>query len=347
MQGISGNRAKTERLTFSFFILNVADRLKLRIACPVCLSFCFCFLFAGCAAEKRSEERQPPESKTSESQKETISNVDEKENADLNEAISLRYRFKKDQELQWNVLQSQKIITSIKGTTKTVETTSRSTKLWNVIKLEEDGTATFEYSVENVRMKQSQTGENNAQYDSRADKEIPVLFSNLEGMIGVPLAHLTINPLGETKKKIALRSYGAAGEENRITVPLPDKPIAVGEHWDVDMPLELSQPDKTVKKVRARQRFTMESVKTGVARISFVSQILTPLEPKEQAQIIDRYSSGRVVLDIDAGQLISQERTVDKRIVGFQGPSDSIHHIAQFTECCCGLKSCDICSKND
>lgn len=261
--------------------------------------------------------------------------------------ILLRYHFKMGQELRWNVLQSQKIITSIQGMTKTIETTSWSTKLWKVVKLDEDGSATFEYSVDDVRMKQSQTDDEDAQYDSRQDPEIPLKFSNLEGMIGVPLAHLTINMRGETNKKVALRSYGAAGEENRITIPLPEQPIAVGEYWDVDIPIELPQSDGKLKKIRSRQRFTLESFKTGLARISFVSQVLTPLDPSEQAKIIDRYSSGRVVLDLDAGQLVSQETIVDKRVVGFQGLSDSLHHKSRFMECCCGLKSCDICSKNN
>ena len=259
------------------------------------------------------------------------------------EAVLLFYKFKEGEILKWNVLQSQKIITSIQGKTVKVETSSRSVKLWKTIKVNKEE-AVFEYSVDNVVMSQSQTDKDPAHYDSKKDKEIPMYFSNLEGMIGVPLANLTITASGETKKKVALRNYAAANQEHRITIPLPKNPVKVGETWFEAMPLEISQGDGTIKKVNARQKFTLDSYKTGVAKISFVTQILTPLSPREESQILDKYTSGNLVLDLDAGHLISQKSKVNKQVVGFQGASDNVHHETEFRECCCGMKSCDICS---
>jgi len=261
------------------------------------------------------------------------------------EEYLLRYRFQKGDVLKWNVRQTLTITTSLKGKVETVETSSRSTKIWTVLDVSEDGVATFEYKVGAVKMQQSQTDKKDEKYDSDVDKEIPPKFITLQGTIGVPLAELSINSLGEKKKKRVLRDYSGAGEENRITVPLPKEPIAVGKHWEVDTPIEIPKPDGTVKKIAAGQRFTLESVKNAVATIRFKTIIRTVMAPKYEAQILDKFSSGTLQLDLNSGHLISQQSEVNKRVVGFQGAGGWIHHHARFTECCCGLKSCEICSQ--
>jgi hypothetical protein len=259
----------------------------------------------------------------------------------------LRYRFQKNDILRWNVLQSLKIRTSVSGVDEVVETTSRSTKVWTVISVDNKGTATFEYHVDNVKMRQFQTdkdGAKIAEYNSRKDKNIPGAFINLDGTIGVPLAHISVDVLGKTTKK-PLRIYsGSASTENRIVIPLPQELVAVGDSWSLTMPVEIGQPDGTVKKVNARQEFTLVNVRSGMATIQFITKILTPLTPKEESQILDKFSSGQMELDLDAGHFIRQENTIDKRVIGFQGAGDNIHYLARVTECCCGLKSCELCT---
>ncbi|MDR0705990.1 MAG: hypothetical protein LBF88_13540 [Planctomycetaceae bacterium] len=259
----------------------------------------------------------------------------------------LRYHFKKGDVLRWNVLQSLKIRTSISGVEEVVETTSRSAKVWTVISVDNGGTATFEYHVDDVKMRQFQTdkdGAKVAEYNSRKDKNIPGAFINLEGTIGVPLAHISVDILGKTTKK-PLRIYsGSTNTENRIVIPLPKEPIAVGDSWSIIMPVEIGQSNGTVKKVNARQEFTLVNVRAGMATIQFITKILTPLTPKEESQILDKFSSGKMELDLDAGHFIRQENTIDKRVIGFQGAGDNIHYLARVTECCCGLKSCELCT---
>ena len=262
------------------------------------------------------------------------------------EEYLLRYRYRKGDVREWNVQQSLRITLSLRGKTEITETLSRSSKIWRVVDIAEDGTATFEYKVGNVRMERSQTGKDDAKYDSRVDEEIPAAFRPLEGTIGVPLAELTIGPLGEMKKKTVITNYAGAGEENRIAIPLPKEPIAVGKSWEINTPIEVPQTGGTVKKIAAAQSFTLESVETGVATIKFETKIRTPItDPALESQIIDKYSHGFVKLDLDAGHLISQETTIDRTVVDFQGAGSSIRHHSRFTECCCGLKSCEICSQ--
>ncbi len=268
------------------------------------------------------------------------------------EKFLLRYHFKKGDTIRWNVRHALNNSLSVSGKREIIETSSLSTKVWTVLDVDKDGTATFEYKVDDVNMKSLKTDylqeREIEQYNSRKDTLIPAGFLPLEGTIGVPLAHLTISTRGEMIKKKALRFYTDANQENRIAVPLPEKTIAIGESWTVDLPLEIKKPNGMIeKRISAQQQFTLESVKTGVARIRFVTQVLTILTPKEESQIIGRYTRGHLDLDIDAGYVIRQETTVERSVVGFQGPADSVDYKSRQTECCCGLKSCELCSSKE
>jgi hypothetical protein len=320
--------------------------------------FAFIFLFCACGGKDEGDGKgknidgNPKEIDTIEASN-TNPNVGlmptaKPENiaTDNKEKYLLRYRFQKGDEYRWNVVQQLKIDTTIKGTNELVETFSDSVKVWTVLEVDKENIAKFEYKVEGVTMRKFQTGQDVSSYDSSTDKIIPDGFRSLEGTIGVPLAHFMIDAKGVIRRKIPLKIYSDENRENKIVIHLPDNPIAVGDSWSVDLPvIDVpigSTTDKT-KKVSAKQRFSLESVRTGMATIKFDTLVLTPLEPAMQSKILDHYAVGDLMLDIDVGRIVSQRITVDKTIVGFVERNDSIHHISRLTECSCGLRSCPVC----
>ncbi|MDR0522577.1 MAG: hypothetical protein LBH00_12105 [Planctomycetaceae bacterium] len=255
----------------------------------------------------------------------------------------LRYRFRKGEELRWNVLQTIKMRNIIGGVEENIETHSRSVKIWKTLDVNAGGTAVFEYRVEDVDMYQVQTGFDDAAYNSRRDKTIPAAFINLDGKIGVPLARISIDPLGKTAKK-PMREYAGHITENRIVIPLPAEPVKTGAEWTVSVPAELPLPNRTVKKVKARQRFTLSRVHHGLTVIPFETLVYTPLTPKEESQLFDLFAKGTMELDLDAGHFIRQQMTIDRLAVGVSGNADSISYQSRLTECCCGKKACEICT---
>jgi hypothetical protein len=265
---------------------------------------------------------------------------------------TLRYHFKRGQKelqlLRWNVLQTLKMKTVVSGREEIVETLSRSVKIWKMLEVDSAGNAAFEYSVNDIEMQQKQTGRDDASYNSKRDKTIPAAFANLEGKVGVPLAHITITPQGRTTKK-PLRIYAGSYSENRITILLPEEPVGTGDDWTEQMPIkELRLPDRSVKKVKTQQRFTLKNLNNGLANISFVSQVLTPgLKANEEVKLADSFSSGEIELDLDAGHLVRQQTTVDKTIVGIRGNSDYINYLSRLTECCCGKTMCGVCKSTE
>jgi len=257
--------------------------------------------------------------------------------------ILLRYQFKKGEELRWNVQHLLKMKNTISGMEENIETRSRSAKIWKTIDVDAEGAATFEYRVEDIDLHRSQTGYDDAVYNSRRDKTIPPEFINLEGKIGFPLAQIKIDPLGGTTKK-PLREYDGSISENRIVIPLLHEGVGIGSSWSDIKLIDLPLPNQTVKKIRIRQEFTLEKIHSGLATIKVSMLSLTPLTPKEKMQLIDNFSVGTMTLDLDAGHFIRQEATIDEFVVGHPADSDSIRYQCRMTECCCGRRACEVCN---
>jgi len=255
----------------------------------------------------------------------------------------LRYRFKKGEELRWNVQHTLKMRNIIGGMEENIETRSRAAKIWKALDVDASGTATFEYRVEDIDVQQAQTGKDDVVYNSRRDSRIPPEFINLEKKIDVALAHIRITPQGKTTKK-PLREYDGSISENRIVIPLPDEPVEVGTRWTEPEQIDLPQPNQTVKKIRLQHSFTLERISSGLATIGFGTVIFTPLTAKEESQILEHFTQGTKILDLQAGHFIRHEATTDRMVVGIQEASDSIRYHSRLTECCCGRQACEICS---
>jgi hypothetical protein len=249
---------------------------------------------------------------------------------------TLRYRFQANETLRWEVVHRALIKTTVSGTTQTAETLSKSIKAWRVTKVQEDGTAEFEHMVESVDMRQKLTGRQEVHYNSLVDKEPPAGFEMVAGSVGTRLATITLSPTGEViHRKQEKVAAAAQSQEGEITIPFPEKPLAVGESWSFPHDITIPLNNGAIKIVKAQQKFTLQDVKTGVATIQVATVILTPIhDPAIEAQLIQRESSGTVRFDVEAGRIIAQQMDLDKQVVGFTGnsPSSSLHYLTRFTE---------------
>jgi len=127
---------------------------------------------------------------------------------------------------------------------------------------------------------------------------------------------------------------------------LPDDPVGVDSSWSEPTQVYLPQPNQSTRRIRMRNEFTLENIHSGLAIIRFATITFTPLTPLEETQLFDHFSVGTMELDLDAGHFIRQQSTIDRLVVGFHGPADSIRYLARVTECCCGRRACEICGGN-
>lgn len=246
---------------------------------------------------------------------------------------TLRYVFQPGQVLRWEVLQQASVRTSINGDAETVETVSRSCKAWRVKEVKPDGSAVFEHSVDWVDMRQQFGSRKPVRYDSRDGQKPPMGFEDVAGAVGVPLATVTMDSTGKTLSRRRAPLKGTSKIESEMTLLLPAEPVPVGHTWSKTYEIEVRLPGGVIKKVSAIQKFTLEEVKTGVARIAVLNAILTPVrDPAVEAQLVQYESAGYIRFDVDAGRMLEQQVDLDKRIVGFRGPASNLHYLSRFTE---------------
>jgi hypothetical protein len=247
--------------------------------------------------------------------------------------FKLRYTFQAGQVLRWEVVQQASVRTSLNAEAETVDTVSRSCKAWRVKEVKPDGSAVFEHSVEWVDMRQQFGSRKPVRYDSRTGQKPPLGFEDVAGAVGVPLAVVTMDATGKVISRRRTPLRGTSKVESEMALPLPAEAIPVGHTWSKTFEVEVRLPGGVVKKVTALQKFTLEQVKTGVARIAVVNAILTPVrDPAIEAQLVQYESTGFLRFDVDAGRVLEQQVDQDKRVVGFRGPASNVHYLSRFTE---------------
>ncbi len=248
----------------------------------------------------------------------------------LEEVFDLRYKFAAGETFRTKVVHLVTVETKIQGTSETAKTRSISTKLWTIKDVSKDGNITFANSVESVDMWQKMSGRAEISYNSQSDKKPPVEYEHVAANIGKPLATITIDQRGRILTRDKTQFNSGIGE---LAVPLPDKQLKVGEEWIVPDDILLRMADKTMKTIKARQRFTLLKVETGVATISMKTEILTPInDPKVQSQLVQRMQHGNIKFDIDAGRIVSKQMDLDETVIGFSGTESVMQYLARLTE---------------
>jgi len=248
------------------------------------------------------------------------------------EKYALRYKFRPGETLRWKVVHRARADTTVSDTSKTAESVSTSIKVWRVQKVEPNGAATFEQLVESVDLWQKQTGLAEVRYNSQTDKQPPLLFQETAKSIGVPLSQITIDPLGKILARHGFHKREVQ-EETLLAIPLPEKPVATGESWTYPFDMQVPLKGGLVKKIQARQSFTLEAVKDGVATIRLATQILTPIDdPAIEVKLVPGEAFGTLSIDLAAGRVVAQQIETDKRVIGFSGKASSLHYRTRFTE---------------
>jgi hypothetical protein len=172
--------------------------------------------------------------------------------------------------------------------------------------------------VDHVRMVHQLPEREPVDYDSREDKTPPPGFEDTARAIGVPLSVVRINAAGKVLRPIVVR--------------LPDKPVTIGETWDDSFDVKVSLENGGTKTIQTRRRHKLAGVKSGIATIEVTYQVLSPIDPFIESQLVQRLMEGEVKFDIASGRVASQQMDIDKRILGFAGPTSSMHYVTRMEE---------------
>jgi len=244
----------------------------------------------------------------------------------------LRYRFQPGEVLRWEVDQRSSVRNQMEGASEEAQTKTVSLKAWRVIDVLPDGEIEFLSLVERVRMENKLPNRAEMVYDSAAGDEPPPGFEDAARAVGVPLSSIRMTPRGEVVDRDIKHHQPAADPHEQVVMLLPEGPIAVGDSWTQPAEIEVKVGDGGVKLIKARRKYTLQSVSAGVATIATEFQVLTPTTPAIDGQLAHRMVSGDIRFDLDSGRILSQRLEVDRRVLGFAGPSSSMHLVTRMTE---------------
>lgn len=244
----------------------------------------------------------------------------------------LRYKFQTGEVVRYAVEHAANVRMSMKGSTQSTKAHSESTKAWKVLDVLPNGEIEFAHVVESIKMRNESPDRAPAEYDSEKDKVPPPGFEKAAAAIGVTLTVVRIKASGEIVSHKEKHAQTGNAEDAPMVVLLPEEAVAVGAEWNEPHHVNVKLPDDGQQRIETRRHFKLADVKNGVAKIEVSYQVISPINAPIEAQLVQKLSTGKVRFDIERGRILSQQLDVDKRIVGFAGPSSSMHFQSRFTE---------------
>ncbi len=244
----------------------------------------------------------------------------------------LRYKLNRGDVLRYEVTHRASIRSTIDNTTQAAQTKTDSIKAWKVTDVVPEGDIEFTNVVEKVHMVNQLPDKDPVEYDSTKDTVAPPGFEDAAKAVGVPLSVMRITPFGKVvRRDVKVRGQNAE-DDAPIVLRLPDQPVAIGETWDESFEVQVKLEKNNTKMIQTRRHHKLADVKNGVATIEVTYQVLSPIDATMETQIVQRLMEGEARFDIEKGQVIGQQMDVDKRIIGFAGPTSSMQYVMKMEE---------------
>ncbi len=244
----------------------------------------------------------------------------------------LRYKFKRGEVLRYQVSDRASFNTTIEQSTMAAQTKTVTVKALKIIDVLPNGNIEFINVLERIRMVNQLPDHEPVEFDSGRDETPPPGFEDVAKSVGVPLVVITMTPRGEVVRR-KWKVHAPKNEENApVTLRLPDESVAVGDTWDEPHDVKVTLETQATKVIQTRRHHKLANVSHGIATIEVTYQVLSPIDAFVEYQLLQRLMGGEVRFDIDAGRVVSQQMEIDKRILGFAGPTSSTHYIMRMEE---------------
>jgi len=268
----------------------------------------------------------------------------------------LAYQFVSDQVMHFEVAHESEIKTHVKDETETVRNSSTARRHFTVKAVDEkEGTADLELSIDWVYMLASFDNPDRPktapiEFQSDDPTKHPEQFNAVLATVGKPRATIRFSTTGVPLKvldgalppppKVSPSPAGgpaappvADATPETYFVPLPEVPVAIGDTWKERFDIVLADDQKNRAKVTIQRSYKLAEVKGRQATIELWTAVLTPIKnPAIAAQLIQREISGKVILDLDRGAVVSRESSVDKTVVEPFGARSSMRAKSTYRE---------------
>jgi hypothetical protein len=261
-----------------------------------------------------------------------IASKPEKPKANEEKKYELRYKLKRGDVLRYEVTSRASFNTTIEQTTQAAQTKTLTVKSWKVTDILPNSNIEFISVVDRVYMINQLPEHDAVEYDSAVVKTPPAGFEDIAKTIGVPLIEITMTPHGKIERRDWKIRGLTADDNSPIALRLPDEPVAIGDTWDEPFDVQVGLENGTSKQIQTRRHHELKNVSNDIATIEVTYQVLSPIDPFVEYQLVQRLMTGEVRFDIPTGRVVSQQFDIDKRILGFAGPTSSTHYLMRMEE---------------
>lgn len=244
----------------------------------------------------------------------------------------LKYKLTTGTVLRYSIDHRASIRSTIDETTQEAQTKTESVKAWKVTDVLPSGEIEFMSVVERVYMLNHLPDRAPSEYDSVKDKTPPAGYEDTARAIGVPLSVVRMTPRGKVTSRQVKLQQPNADKDAQIVLRLPDEPVAIGATWDEPFDVTVNVGEGATKSIQTRRHYELMSVANGIATIEVTYQVLSPIDALIESQLVQRLMKGAVRFNIERGRVESQLFEVDKRVLGFAGPTSSMHYVMRMEE---------------
>jgi hypothetical protein len=245
----------------------------------------------------------------------------------------LQFRWQKGAVLSFKVKSVTAVTEVVSGGKQQFGSRLDLTKRYRVVDVDNNGTATLEYSVTAMRNEQTRPNGEVLLYDS-ADlaKSTPGLREQLGKFVGTTLAVVRVDPTGAVVE-VKQGPAGRYGAEPLFTLVLPTVPVQAGKEWVRPFDLTLDPPLGTGEKYAAKQECRCTKLEGGKATFALAMTFKAlPESIQERMPLLQKQTQGVVLFDIAAGRVAEVRLTVDRTLENHQGAGSSYHFESSYSE---------------
>lgn len=252
------------------------------------------------------------------------------------QTYDLKYKLVPGAQTHFRVIATSQITTNYGEQSETVTNSSDTRKHFRVVRSDDSDTAWLEMIIDSVRM-EAQFDENDpVVFDSTNPDQQPEKFSNIMDSVGKPLAQvkfansgemLDIHKIenGEVVPTSAVKDGEKPDPSMNFLVQLPEKPVKVGDEWDVDYQVNVTITRTVQQPIKLRRRYELIGVEKGIAYIRMRTFPIVPLnDPAIEAQIIQQTPDAEIKFSLEKGLPLERKIWVDNEVIGPFGDNTSM-----------------------
>ena len=207
----------------------------------------------------------------------------------------------------------------------------KSRKHYRVLSVDKKGQGLVETVIDHIKIRAQQGDEPAITIDSSDGPDsCPVNFRTLLATIGRPIARSRCDSSGKLLNVLSIskawlkahpgasnQSLAKSLQKQGFLVPLPEQPVPIGGTWEESHEATTSDRVGKQHRITLKKIYSLQKVEKDRATITWKTIRLTPItDPRLLAQLIQLVDTGKIVLDIDRGVLISKTSNIDRTLVG-------------------------------